>query len=147
NTIRVLVELPPGVTILDRRAWNTVRRLTAVIASDPRIGRAGSITTAWPADSLTLLMYSMLPRRVRDATMSHEMRMAVIEALPRDSLDFNDVIQLARDLRRLDAAAIGGLTGVRVQVGGLPALNVDYEDAIGSRLIPVVALVVVATLI
>jgi RND superfamily putative drug exporter len=47
----------------------------------------------------------------------------------------------------MDPVALTGLQGARIQVGGLPALNADYEATVGGWFLGVVALVVVATLI
>ena len=54
---------------------------------------------------------------------------------------------LVRDLRRQDPATLTGLAGTRLRVGGLPAFNADYEDAVGGRTRGVVALVVATTLV
>ena len=43
-------------------------------------------------------------------------------------------------------AALTGLAGTRLHVGGLPAFNVDYEDAVAGRSRMVVGLVVGTTL-
>jgi RND superfamily putative drug exporter len=57
------------------------------------------------------------------------------------------VAAFVRELRRADPVALTGLPGARLRVGGLPAFNADYEDAVGGRMWPVVALVVATTLV
>jgi len=52
-----------------------------------------------------------------------------------------------RELRTADAASLTGLTGCRLRVGGLPAFNVDYQDAVTRRLRGVIALVLSGTLL
>lgn len=147
NTIRVLVELPPSLSLFDSAGWTAARRLTAAVAADPRVARVASVTTAFPAAMLPPPALAMLPAGVQNTLMSRDWRATVIEATPRDSLDFNVLTALARDLRRLDASSVAGVAGVRARVGGLPAFNADYADAINSRFKPVIVLVVGLTLV
>lgn len=147
NSVRVLVELPRDADLFTRRGWAAVQRLTALVASDPRVARVGSITTAIPVDSLSLLAFSLLPERARQTLMSPDARATVIEAIPRDALEFNVITALVRDLRKADVVRAAGLEGIRVRVGGIPALNADYEDAINSRFARIIALVIGLTLV
>lgn len=147
NTVRVLVELPPTLSLFDSAGWAAAQRLTAAIAADPRVARVASVTTAFPAARTPPQALALLPSGAQRTLMSRDWRATVIEATPRDSLDFNALTVLARDLRRMDAAAVAGAAGVHVRVGGLPALNADYVDAINSRFIEVVSLVIILTLV
>ena len=52
-----------------------------------------------------------------------------------------------REIRRDDVAAIAGLAGAGLRVGGLPAFNVDYEDAIRHSMGLIVLIVIGATLL
>ncbi len=52
-----------------------------------------------------------------------------------------------RDIRAADPQALTGLAGTRLAMGGVPAFNVDYEDAIKHSLGEIVASVVCATLL
>jgi RND superfamily putative drug exporter len=56
-------------------------------------------------------------------------------------------MRLVRQLRSVDAAAVSGLSGVHLRVGGLPAFNADYQDAIGGSVTRVIALVVGGTFV
>lgn len=147
NSIRVLVELPSGADLFAARGWAAVQRLTRVIASDRRVGRVGSVTMTVPGDSLSLLLFSFMPERARRALLSPDARATVIEVIPRESLTFNEITSLVRDLRRPDIVRAAGLEGIRVRVGGLPAIKVDNEDAINSRFVRIITLVVAVTLV
>ena len=52
-----------------------------------------------------------------------------------------------RDLRRLDVSRMAGLAGLRLEVGGLPAFNADYEAAVAGRFPRVIGVVLLATLV
>ncbi len=67
--------------------------------------------------------------------------------IPREELDGRARIGLVHDLRRLDAAALAGLPGTRLAVGGVPAFAADYKAAGEGRLGGVIAAVVAATLV
>jgi len=146
NSIRVMVELPRGANLFTSAGFTEVRRLTTLLASDPRIARVSSITEAFPVDSLSLTTYSYLPERAQRTLMSPDGRTTVIEGMPADSIDFSAVTALVRDLRRSTAVHAAAPPGVRIRVGGMPALNVDYEDAITSRFTRLILLVVGLTL-
>ena len=83
---------------------------------------------------------------MRRALVSDDQRLAVVEVLPASRADFPTLTRLVRELRARDAAALTGVPGARLLVGGMPAFNADYEDAIAGRLPAVVALVVAGTL-
>jgi RND superfamily putative drug exporter len=71
----------------------------------------------------------------------------LLEAVPREDADPAKLSELVRSLRAMDAAGATGLADTRIEVGGLPAFNTDYEDAVAGRLGLVVLLVVGATLL
>jgi RND superfamily putative drug exporter len=52
-----------------------------------------------------------------------------------------------RELRKTGATALTGVPGSTLLVGGIPALNADYQTIVDNHALPVTALVVVGTLI
>ena len=122
QTVRVVIELPPGVRALDARGYAATARIAAALVRDRRV------------------------RRVR-SLVSRDERLALLEVVPSDSIDGAALPALARELRTLDAGAVSGLPGTRLLVGGVPALNADYADAIARRTPLVVLLVVGGTLL
>src|SRR5439155_1071111 len=104
-----------------------------------RPGRAGG---KWRPSALAFLRQD-----VRRTFISDDRRVALLDVVPRESASAGELIQLVRALRARDAVALTGLRGTAVRVGGLPAFNADYEDAVGGRFPGVVALVVAGTLV
>ncbi len=147
NELRVLVEYPAGVNAYDGRGWEATRRVSAAFLRDPRVGRVQSITTIVPAIVPDVRVISMVPPTTLKSYVSIDRRMALVEIVPRDSVNFNDLTVLARDVRRLDAGRISGISGTHFAVGGLPAFNADYLAAIGVWFWWIVALVVGVTLV
>lgn len=147
NSLRVLVDLPSGLTVLDSAGWTAARRVTARLLADRRIGRVQSIATVLPFDQPSELFLAQVPDNVRRALVTADLNGFVLEVVPHGGVAFNDLTQLTRDLRALDHAAISGVPGTRIRVGGMPAFNADYVDVIGKRFFGVVTLVVLATMI
>jgi RND superfamily putative drug exporter len=147
NTMRVLVELPPGMTVHDSAGWLATRRITGIIAGDPRVSRVQSLTTILPLEAPNRALYATLPAAIRQSIVTGDGRATVVEILPHESAEFNDLTTFTRELRRLDAVVVSGVPGARMSVGGMPAFNVDYTDAIDSRIVRVVLLVVISTLL
>src|SRR5215510_277934 len=145
--LRVVVELPPRNSILSQDGWTVLRRVVASLAADPRVERVQSIVTLLPVDRFDLTSLSFLPPGSLSALVSEDQRAAVIEVVPKSNVDFPTLTLLARDTRAQFGSRAGLPLGTRVSVGGLPAFNADYEDAIVGRFPAVVALVVCGTLI
>jgi RND superfamily putative drug exporter len=145
--IRVLVELPPGTSALDDRGWQAVRRVGASLALDRRIARVQSLPTIVPVERIGPVMLSLLPAAARRPYVSRDERIALVELMPDEEIEFAELTHLVRELRAADAGALTGVPGARFHVGGMAAFNVDYENAVGESLPRVVALVVVGTLV
>jgi RND superfamily putative drug exporter len=92
----------------------------------------------------TLTRPGLVTRRLIPGLMSRDGRLALIEVMPRESVAPDDVVAWARELRRAGAARLG-IGGASVTVGGLPAFNADYQDAVSGRFWTIVALVVAGT--
>jgi RND superfamily putative drug exporter len=67
--------------------------------------------------------------------------------LPATSVSLRDQVNWVRELRKTGALALTGVNGATLLVGGIPALNADYESIIKDRLPPVTGLVVGGTLL
>jgi putative drug exporter of the RND superfamily len=145
--LRVVVELPPRNSILSQDGWTVLRRVVASLAADPRVERVQAIVTLLPTERFDLTSLSFLPPGSLSALVSEDQRAAVIEVVPKSNVDFPTLTRLARDTRAQLRANANLPPGTRVSVGGLPAFNADYEDAIAGRFAAVVALVVCGTLI
>jgi RND superfamily putative drug exporter len=66
--------------------------------------------------------------------------------LPASSVSLRDQVNWVRELRKTGAPALTGVPDATLLVGGIPALNADYETIIRDRFPSVMALVVGGTL-
>ena len=142
--LRVIVELPNDSILQTEEGWNAVDRLSKRLASDPRCDRVISITTLADGDRSFLDSMSQETRRT---FLSGDGRAALLEVLPATSVSLRDQVDWVRDLRKTGAAALTGVPGATLLVGGIPALNADYQTIVSDHLVPVAALVVVGTLV
>jgi RND superfamily putative drug exporter len=147
QTVRVLVELPAGVTAFSAEGWAATAALTDRLAADSRVARVRSLPAALGPTAPPPLLVGMLPPVLRASFVSRDERLALLEVMPADAAAARDAMALVRELRAARPAALTGLPRTRVVVGGLPAFNVDYEDAIARATPRVVALVLGGTLL
>ena len=143
-SLRVIVELPTDSIAQTDAGWNALDRLTKRLASDPRCDRVISITTIAESNRSSL---SGLSRETRRTFLSSDGRAALLEVLPAASLSLRDQVNLVRELRKTGAPALTGVPGATLRIGGIPALNADYQTIVGDRFASVTALVVGATLV
>jgi RND superfamily putative drug exporter len=144
QSLRVMVELPTDSIAQTDSGWNTLDRVTKRLASDPRADRVISITTMAEGNRSAL---ANLTRETRRTFLSGDGRAALLEVLPAASVSLNDQANWVRELRKTGAAALTGVSGATLKIGGIPALNADYQTIIGERFASVVALVVGGTLV
>jgi putative drug exporter of the RND superfamily len=143
DSLRVLVELPTDSVAQSDAGWTVIDRLSKRLASDPRCYRVISITTMADGNRSSLLN---LPRETRRTFLSNDGRAALIEVIPTGLVSLRGQVEWVRELRRTGALALTGVPGATLLVGGIPALNADYETIVRDRFLPVMALVVGGTL-
>jgi RND superfamily putative drug exporter len=147
QSIRVLLELPEETQSLSSEGWSAAERLAASLGRDPRVGRvqwvAGLVRdTADPRAAVALL-----PSWAKRSFLGGEGDVLLFEVIPREGVAGSDATRLVRELRRWDAAAVTGVPGTRLEVGGLPAFNADYEDAVAGRFARIGGFIVLGTLV
>jgi RND superfamily putative drug exporter len=145
--LQVILYLPPGVTIEDEAGWRAESRLARHFARDPRIQHVWAVTTL---DTVPLggpEILKRLPDKQRRSLVSADGRAVLLALLPHKGLAAPDAVRLVREIRSANLETITGIAGARVDVGGLPGFNADYEDAIKSALVPVFVSVICATLL
>ncbi len=142
-SLRVILELPTDSIAQTDAGWNGLDRFTKRLASDPRSGRVISLTTIAESDRSGL---ENLPRETRRTFLSRDGRAALLEVLPAPSVSLNDQVNWVRELRKTGAAALTGIPGATLRIGGIPALTADYQTIVRDRFVPVMALVVGGTL-
>jgi RND superfamily putative drug exporter len=144
QSLRVIVELPTDSIAQTDAGWNVLDHLTKRLASDPRCDRVISITTIAEGNRSSL---RDLSRETRRTFLSSDGRAALLEVLPAGSVSLRDQVNWVRELRKTGAPALTGAPGATLLVGGIPALNADYETIIRDRFPSVTALVVGGTLL
>ncbi len=144
ESLRIIVELPTDSVAQTDAGWNAIDRLSKRLASDPRCDRVISITTI--AESNRNFV-SNLSRETRRSFLSSDGRVVLLEVLPATSVSLRDQVNWVRELRKTGAANLTGEPGATLRIGGIPALNADYQTIVGGRFMPVTALVVMGTLL
>ncbi len=144
ESLRVILELPKDSIAQTDSGWNALDRFTKRLASDPRADRVISITTLAASNRSSLVDLS---RETRRTFLSRDGRAALLEVLPADSVSLRDQVNWVRELRKAGAAALTGIPGATLRIGGIPALNADYQTIVGNRFGSVLVLVVVGTLL
>ena len=112
----------------------------ATLAAD----RVISITTIAEGNRSSL---TDLSRETRRTFLSSDGRAALLEVLPASSVSLRDQVNWVRELRKTGAPALTGVPGATLLIGGIPALNADYQTIIRDRFPSVMALVVGGTLL
>jgi len=144
QSLRVIVELPSDSIAETDSGWNTLDRLSKRIALDPRSDRVISITTLAESNRSSL---DTLSRETRRTFLSRDGKAALLELLPKASVSLNGQVDWVRELRKTGAAALTGIPGATLHIGGIPALNADYQTLVLHRFASVTALVVGGTLL
>jgi RND superfamily putative drug exporter len=145
--VRVLLELPEDTQALGREGWDATRRLAAALSADPRVARARTLADFAGERADDLAYVSFLPAFLKQCFVGSEGDVALVGLVPREDATPADLTALVRELRTADAVRLTGLRGARLRVGGLPAFNADYEDAVSGRLPLVISLIVGGTLV
>jgi RND superfamily putative drug exporter len=151
NGMRLVLELPEETSVLSAEGWNATRRLADAMGADPRVARTQSLRAlvreGEGEGGNELARVALLPSYAKRTFLSEEGDATLLEVVPREGLSGALLADFVRELRLTDVPALTGLAGTRLRVGGLPAFNVDYEDAVAGRTRLVVGLVVGATLL
>src|SRR6202007_475366 len=144
QSLRVIVELPTDSIAQTDAGWNALDHLTRQLASDARSDRVISITSLAESNRSSL---TGLSRETRRTFLSGDGRAALLEVLPKASVSLRAQVNWVRELRKTGAAALTGVPGATLRIGGIPALNADYQTIVEDRFPSVTALVVVGTLL
>jgi RND superfamily putative drug exporter len=144
---RVVLELPPGVTAFTETGWQATRRLADTIARDPRVARVRSLPALLAAEHPSPTVLSFVSADLIHSFVSHDQHGVVLEVIPAESASPSQLNGFVHEVRALDVPAITGVPGAGLRVGGLPAQNTDYMDAIAGHLPLVVCLVIGGTFV
>ncbi len=146
QSLRVVVELPPQSPPLSPAGWLAISRLTQRFQSDPRAQEILSLPTLTgmsdTADAVT-----DVPEPIRKSFIRSDGQATLIELLPTAALLPNEQVRWVRDVRSTNVAAITGMPGAVLRVGGVPALEADYDSVVKERLPKVVLGVILGSLL
>ena len=146
QSLRVILELPPDSSPLSPPGWLAVSRLTQHFQSDPRAEEVLSLPTL-TGMSDTAGAVNDVPEPIRKSFLRNDSRATLIELLPTATLTPNQQIRWVREVRSSDVAAITGVPGAALRVGGVPAFEADYDLVVKERMPRVVLGVIVGSLL
>jgi RND superfamily putative drug exporter len=141
QSLQVILELPGGTTMRTAAGWAAMGRISEVLASDRRAERVISLSTLAGKGSSPASV-SFMNDELRRSFLRGDRRATLIQVLPASSVTPNEQVQWVREIRRMDVGKLVGLAGATVRVGGIPAINADYDGVVRDRLPSVIALVV-----
>jgi RND superfamily putative drug exporter len=151
QTIHLLIEFPNENAANSEQGWQAVLQLGSALAGDDRVARVRSLPRLLGVESAHQVRIASIiastPIALRDAYIGREGRLALIEIIPRETASTGMLTRYVRELRALDAAEVTGLAGSRIMIGGLPAYNADYQDAISGRVVHIVLFIVLGSFI
>ncbi len=143
-SMRVVIELPNESVTQTDAGWEALNHVAKQIESDPRCDRVISIATIAGGTQANL---TDLSRETRRTFLSSDGKSALVEILPKSSLSLRQQVDWVREIRARGAPALTGVPDATMLVGGIPALNADYETIIDSHVAPVMGLVIGGTLV
>ncbi len=144
ESLRIVVELARIPFRKPTRGGMRSIAFSKQLASDPRCDRVISITTLADSNRSAL---DDLSRETRRTFLSSDGRAALIEVMPATSVSLRQEVDWVRELRKTGATALTGVPGATLLVGGIPALNADYQTIVADHFVPAMALVVLGTLV
>jgi putative drug exporter of the RND superfamily len=150
QAIRVVVTLPAGASAWEADSWAALHAYTGRLDADPRVARVRSLVGAADEAGFDHAAFMELPTELRARIMrgaaSLDGSQVGFELIPVEYLAADDAAAFVRELRST-AAAGSGIAGATLMVGGLPAFNADYHDAVAGRFGRIVGLVVIGTML
>jgi putative drug exporter of the RND superfamily len=146
QSLRVILELPPQSPPLSPAGWLAVSRLTKSFQDDPRAEEVLSLP-ALTGMSDAADAVDEVPEAIRKSFLRTDGQATLIELLPASTLTPNQQIRWVREVRSSDVAAITGMPGAILRVGGVPAFDADYGSVVKERLPKVILGVVLGSLL
>ena len=147
QTIRIVLDLPRGVSVLDHAGWRATSHVIASLLREPEVGRVRALPTIAPGGIPGPMLESLLPDDAKATFASRDRRATLVEVVPTNDASPNGLVDLVTRLRERGAPDLSGLPGTRMLIGGIPAFNADYRSALTGRFAAAAAVVVVATLL
>jgi len=146
QSLRLVLELPPQSPVFSPAGWLAVTSLTNRFQGDPRAEEVLSLPTL-TGMSDTADAVNDVPEAIRTSFLGRDGQATLIELLPSAALSPNEQIRWVREVRSSDVAAMTGVPGAVLRVGGVSALDADYDAVVKERLPRVVLGVVLGSLL
>jgi RND superfamily putative drug exporter len=147
QSIRIVVALPKNATWDSPAGWAAITRASDKLAADSRVARVRSLPAVTGLLTPNLTLLAGMPDDLRGSLASSDGRYALIDVMPAETATPRDAMNLVQEIRDRGAGDLTGLRAATMDVGGLPALNVDYDNSISGRFAGIVALVVGLTML
>ena len=144
QSLRVILEFPGSASPSTPSGWMAVSRLTNYLAKDARSSEVISLATV-SGDAPDQGILTQLPEETRRSLLSDDGMATLIEVLPAAAVTPSEQIRWVRELRAVDLQKIIGIAGGAIRIGGIPAINADYEGLVTERLPKVMAGVVLGS--
>jgi RND superfamily putative drug exporter len=141
----ILLELPAGKGPLTDAGWQAWRHLTLAVEQRPEVARVRSLPTILHAEHPSTTVLGLVSVDLIHSFVSRDHKAALIEVIPKESATPAQLTEFIHDLRAIDPAVLTGIHGASIRIGGLPAQNTDYQDAIAGHIMTVIGLVVGGT--
>jgi RND superfamily putative drug exporter len=145
QSLRVVLELPRSASPSTPAGWMAVSRLVDYLAKDSRCSEVISLATL-SGDAQDPGILIQLPDETRRSFLRDDGLATLIEVLPAAAVTPGEQIRWVRELRSADIQKISGIAGAAIRIGGIPAINADYDAVVKERLPRVMAGVVMGSL-
>ena len=145
--IRVVLDLAPTMPVLGHDGWRALSRTTAALLREPEVGRVRALPTIAAGAIPGPLLASLLPADVQTTFLSRAGTGTVLEIVPTNDATPNELVDLVLRLRARGAVELSGVRGAQMLIGGIPAFNADYRNALTGRFATLALVVVTATLL
>jgi RND superfamily putative drug exporter len=96
-------------------------------------------------DTAAQAMKAIIDQDLWNSFISRDGQLALIEIIPTETVSAGALMRFVRELRNSGIELQGRAAGFHIMVGGLPAQNTDYQDAIGKSVVSVVLLIVLVS--
>jgi RND superfamily putative drug exporter len=144
QSLRVVLELPKTASPSTPAGWMAVSRFTDYVEKDSRCSEAISLATL-SGDAEDPEILNLLPNETRRGFLRDDGLATLIEVLPTVAVTPAEQIRWLRELRSADIQKITGITGAAIRIGGIAAINADYDAVVKQRLPGVIAGVVMGS--
>jgi len=133
DSFRIILEMPKDAGPETDAGWKALSRFTKYMKADARTSEVLSLATLTdmaesPAD------LDVVAESTRVNFLRKDGKGTLIEVLPVSRLTPGENEQWVEQLRKEDIAAITGLPGIQMRIGGIPGINADYDKVVRELL-------------